>query len=90
MTTLIPKVDFKNGGSTPTGAINRPINEKLQEYISVKDFGAVGDGVIDDTQAIQNAVNYVGSVGGTVYFPTGTYLIFLLFQFVERENIYCI
>jgi hypothetical protein len=75
MTTLIPKVDFKNGGATPTGAVNRPINEKLQEVISVKDFGALGDGTTDDTIAIQNAINYGTSVGGVVFFPTGYYRI---------------
>ena len=40
MSTLIPKFDFKNGESTPTGAVNRFINEKLQEFVSVLDFGA--------------------------------------------------
>jgi hypothetical protein len=76
MTTLIPKFDFKDGGATPTGAANRPINEKLQETISVKDFGAVGDGVTNDTAAIENALNYLNSTsnGGTVLFPTGTYI----------------
>ena len=73
MTTLIPKFDFKNGGTTPTGAINRPFNEKLEEIISVKDFGAVGDGVTDDTVAIQAAVNSV--TNGTIYFPIGRYAI---------------
>lgn len=73
MTTLIPKYDLKNGGSTPTGAVNRPFNEKLSEWISVKDFGAVGDGTTDDTSAIKNAIN--AAEGGYVYFPLGNYVI---------------
>jgi len=75
MTTLIPKIDFKNGGSTPTGAINRTINEKAQEIVSVKDFGALGNGIADDTTAIQNAINYMTSVGGQLFFPKGYYLV---------------
>jgi hypothetical protein len=71
MTTLIPKVDLKNGGSTPTGAVNRPINEKLAELVSVKDFGAIGNGTTDDTVAIQNALN----ASTNVYFPIGDYLV---------------
>lgn len=41
--------------------------------INVKDFGAIGDGETDDTEAIQNALN--SGEGKTVYFPSGTYLI---------------
>lgn len=76
MTTLITKYDLKNGGSTPTGAINRPINEKLNEWVSVKDFGAVGNGTTDDTAAVQAALNYMLNTdysGGTLYIPKGTY-----------------
>jgi len=44
--------------------------------VSVKWFGAIGDGVHDDTQAIINAIAYAesGTGGNTVYFPKGQYL----------------
>lgn len=41
--------------------------------INIKDFGAKGDGVADDTQAIQNAINSLN--GGTLLIPNGTYMI---------------
>jgi parallel beta-helix repeat protein len=80
MTTLIPKFDLKNGGSIPTGAINRSIYDKLSDFVSVKDFGAVADGVIttgagtDNTTAFQNAINALGA-GGSLYIPQGIYKI---------------
>lgn len=48
--------------------------EKLNDIVSVKDFGAVGDGVADDTAAIQAAIN---STAGpiAVYLPTGVYKV---------------
>lgn len=46
----------------------------LQEY-NVKAFGAAGDGVTDDTSAVQDAFNEAATTGGSVYFPSGTYLI---------------
>jgi hypothetical protein len=53
------------------GGVQTNVEFKLSQYVSVKDFGAVGDGVTDDTAAIQAAAN----VGGTLYFPDGTYEI---------------
>jgi len=42
----------------------------------VEDFGAIGDGVTDDTEAIQNAVNAVYDAGGgLILFPAGTYIV---------------
>ena len=72
MTTLIPKYDIG-----AAGAVNRPINFKLAEIVSVKDFGAIGDGVADDTVAIQAAVNFASSnsFGGNVIFPSGIYKV---------------
>ena len=43
---------------------------------NVKSFGAVGDGVSDDTAAIQAALDHVESIGGgAIYIPEGRYLI---------------
>ena len=72
MTTLIPKFDLKNGGSTPAGAVNRTIYEKLSDFVSIKDFGAVGDGTTNDTAAIQAAIN---SGNLNILFPAGVYAV---------------
>lgn len=46
---------------------------KLNDVVSVKEFGAVGDGVSDDTAAIQAAIT--ATYGGSVFFPAGTYKV---------------
>ena len=44
--------------------------------VNVKDFGAVGDGVTDDTAAVQAALTHIRTLSGSsLYFPTGTYVI---------------
>lgn len=57
-----------------TGAVTRTVSAKLGETLSVKDFGAVGDGVTDDAAAIQLAINATPTYG-VLFFPAGTYLI---------------
>ena len=42
---------------------------------NVRDYGALGNGVADDTTAIQTAINAASGTGGTVYFPRGLYNI---------------
>lgn len=54
-----------------TGAVTTTVQAKLRETVSVKDFGAVGDGVANDAPAVQTAVN---SGAKNIYFPEGTYL----------------
>jgi len=51
--------------------------EKLGDIVSVLDFGAKGDGVTDNTEAFQSALDYVKNKhgGGKVYVPKGKYLI---------------
>lgn len=54
---------------------------KLNTWVSVKDFGAIGDGNADDTAAIQAAINSISTVtagsgpGGSVHVPAGRYKI---------------
>lgn len=61
------------------GAVVRNARDKAREVVSVKDFGAVGDGLTIDRAAIQKAIDYVGqSGGGRVFIPGGTYLLDLV------------
>jgi hypothetical protein len=67
--TAIP---FLQAGS---GAVVRTAQSKMRDVVSVKDFGAVGDGVADDTAAIQACLDYANSAGKCVLIPNGTYKV---------------
>lgn len=54
------------------GAVERTVQAKLRETVSVKDFGAVGDGVTDDTTAINNWLDKAAE-GVAITAPAGTY-----------------
>ena len=67
------------------GAVSRTLPTRLQDVLSVRDFGAVGNGVTDDTAAIQAALDAVMAVRAgiddnplnskTLLIPSGIYLI---------------
>lgn len=64
-------IKYTKSGSGTT----RTITSKLEESVSVKDFGVVGNGITDDSTNIQNAINWCYSNNKSLYFPAGTYLI---------------
>lgn len=67
-------------GKAPMGQ-----DDSWQVFRDVTDFGAVGDGVTDDAEAINNAISHGGNCGDgclsssikptLIYFPPGTYLV---------------
>lgn len=63
------KLDFADGTSGELAFTAKAVSAG----INVRDFGAVGDGVTDDSDAIQTAVHFL-PVGGVLHFPQGTYL----------------
>lgn len=87
--TVINTYTFKNLeagiGQIPSGiAVVRTLQSKLDDSVTVRDFGAKGDGTTDDTLAIQRAITYVYSSDyltnankphRAIIFPAGKYLI---------------
>jgi len=65
-------VNFTQAGSN---VVTRTVQDKLQDFVSVKDFGAVGNGIADDTIAIQNALNAGSVAQRPVWLPGGTYKV---------------
>jgi hypothetical protein len=63
------EVTFLQAGA---GAVTRTAQAKMREIVSVKDFGATGNGTTDDRPFITSAINSL-SAGGTLYFPPGNY-----------------
>ena len=64
-------IGFKQSGAN---AVARSAQDKMRDIFSVKDFGAVGDGVVDDTTAVIAAITAaVASTPATLVFPAGVY-----------------
>ena len=91
LTTILGTYTFKGEAATYTAQTGssllnptlRSIQNKLDDFVNVRDFGAVGDGLVDDTNAINRAIQQIYKTGiseleprarRTIYFPGGTYL----------------
>ena len=58
---------------TSTGSTTaRTLENRFADVVNVKDFGAVGDGVADDTDSIQDAI-VATTTSKALFFPSGTY-----------------
>jgi hypothetical protein len=70
------KFVFSHAGFTSKTVDNVVIFPEPQlAWINVKDHGAVGNGVTDDTASIQETIDSLAGAPGTIYFPSGTYLV---------------
>ena len=78
--------DDQIGFSAQTGVssaipVTRTLQHKLDDFASVRDFGAVGDGATDDTAAINRALYELFAretetrIRRSLYFPAGNYLV---------------
>jgi len=72
--TGIGKV-FAAAGSTTAATYNPPARARGSASLSVRTYGAKGNGSNDDTAAFQAAIDALPSTGGTVTVPAGDYVI---------------
>lgn len=68
-------------GYVANGTVSRSLTYKLDDFVNIRDFGATGDGVTDDSAAINSALSSIYCAHDdertyrTLYFPAGTYNI---------------
>ena len=68
-------------GPTPGSPITQSLQNRLDSFVIVTDFGAMGDGVTDDTAAINRALYQLYCVQNNtqtrrgLFFPAGTYIV---------------
>lgn len=78
-----PSVETLLAGTGTNYSVQRSLQDKLDDYVSLADFGARGDGVSDDTKALQSAIDQLylnvdqndPRSRRTLKFPAGTYLV---------------
>lgn len=73
-----------NFTATGAGAITRSLTDKARDIASIFDYGAVGDGLTDDTLAFQTALASEDSL----YIPSGTYLLSSTLEITDGQHIF--
>lgn len=81
MTTLTPK--YYQGSAN---SVNRPIQQKFQETVSVLDFGADSTGATDSYSAFVAAWNNIKNTGGILLIPRGNYLLNTTWTIDVQQN----
>lgn len=66
------KLQQDDAPTEPEDLVNKAFAESIPGWANVKSYGAVGDGVADDTEAFQDAID---SGNKHIYIPPGTYLV---------------
>ena len=74
--------------SLTTAAFSPPQRARGSAVINVRNHGALGDGVHDDTNAFQSAIDALPAGGGTVVVPVGTYLLDPVQRVVLRSRMH--
>jgi hypothetical protein len=64
-----------NSAGFAPNAVSTTVNSKLQDIVSARDFGAVGDGIADDTVALQNFFDYIQTNDVGTALCSGTFKI---------------
>ena len=75
------------GAEQPQNFLTGFSKAEAATVVDVRTFGAKGNGATNDTAAIQKAINSLGSVGGTVVIPPGTYGIDAVTSLQLKNNI---
>jgi len=69
-----------------TGAVTRTAQAKMRDAVSVKDFGAVGDGA-NETSKVQLALNSLPADGGDIFIPPGVKFNIKSLTFPAKSNL---
>ncbi|HEY9436619.1 MAG TPA: glycosyl hydrolase family 28-related protein, partial [Blastocatellia bacterium] len=67
------QTQVKNKNYSGPSGVSRTISDKLADFASVKDFGALGNATADDSAAINAALAYACPIGAKVFLPQGNY-----------------